>query len=391
MALIRSLERVFSGPFSYGFLLAFFSSCPVLATAQHGADTAAPVRVAIVGLVHQHVAGLFPQLPQHPEIKLVGIEEPDAAVANRYREQFHLDPKLFYSRIDTMIESTHPQALLVYTDIRDHVPVVEEAAAHGVDVMVEKPLATSLAAALQIRRTAEMHHIVVLVNYETAWYASNQAAYDQLLQGKLGTFRKAIIRDGHQGPKEIGVSPEFLKWLTNPETNGAGALFDFGCYGADLMTWILQGQAPISVTAEAQTDKPNVYPYVDDDAAVILRYPSAQAVLLPSWDWSFSVKDMEVYGTKGYAFTEGSDRLSVRYEGQPESALLTAPALTPPNDNALHYLAAVLRGQISPKNDPSSLDTNIIVMQILDAARESARTGRTIMLHPLSESRAKDE
>ena len=51
--------------------------------------------------------------------------------------QFDLDPKLFNSRIDKMIDSTHPQALLVYTEIRDHLPVIEEAAAHGVDVMVD--------------------------------------------------------------------------------------------------------------------------------------------------------------------------------------------------------------------------------------------------------------
>lgn len=58
-------------------------------------------------------------------------------MADRYRVQFDLDPKLFNSRIDKMIDSTHPQALLVYTEIRDHLPVIEEAAAHGVDVMVD--------------------------------------------------------------------------------------------------------------------------------------------------------------------------------------------------------------------------------------------------------------
>lgn len=381
MILNRNPEHTWLIPFLCGALLALVFSRPSLAAAQNMADGAAPVRVAIVGLVHQHVVGLFPQLPQHPEVQLVGIEEPDAVIADRYRKQFHLDTKLFYSQVDTMIERTHPQALLVYTDIRDHLPVIQVAAAHGVNVMVEKPLATSLAAALQIRRTALIHHIMVLVNYETTWYASNQAVFEQLQQEKLGTLRKAIIRDGHQGPEEIGVSPEFLKWLTNPETNGAGALFDFGCYGADLMTWIMHGQLPISVTAEAQTDKPNVYPHVDDDAAVILRYQSAQAVLLPSWDWPYSVKNMEVYGTSGYAFTDGSNGLTVRYAGQEESSTTMVPALTAPNDNALHYLVAVLRGRVSPQNDLSSLDTNIKVMQILDAARKSARTGRTVLLH----------
>jgi predicted dehydrogenase len=251
--------------------------------------------------------------------------------------------------------------------------------------MVEKPLATTLEDALAIRKIAREHRIHVLVNYETTWYSSNRAAYDELQQGKLGKLHKVIVRDGHQGPKEIGVGPEFLNWLTDPQKNGAGALFDFGCYGADLVTWLMHGETPLSVTAVAQTDKPDLYPHVDDDATIILRYPRMQAVLMPSWAWSFSVKDMALYGTKGYAITVGPNQLRVRYAGQNQPALLMPPPLAAPQDDSLHYLAAVLRGQLVPKGDLTALDTNIIVMQILSAARESARTGRTIPLKPLPE------
>jgi glucose-fructose oxidoreductase len=162
-------------------------------------------------------------------------------------------------------------------------------------------------------------------------------------------------------------------------------MFDFGCYGADLVTWLMHGETPISVTAVAQTNKPNLYPHVDDDATIIVRYPTVQAVLMPSWDWSFSVKDMALYGTKGSAVTVGSDQLQVHYEGQTEPSVNRPPALVAPQDDSLHYLVAVLRGQLVPKGDLTALDTNIIVMQILDAARESAHTGRTIALKPLSE------
>ncbi len=354
--------------------LLFLSSAAVFAQNRNSPD--APIRVAIVGLVHGHVAGFLPQLKNHPEIQLVGIEESDTALAGRYKNQFHLDPKLFYTQIVPMIERTHPQAILVYTAISDHRRVIEIAADHGVSVMVEKPLATTLADALAIRQTARAHHIQVLVNYLTTWYASNHAAYGELQQGKLGDLHKIILRDGHQGPKEIGVGPEFLSWLTDPKKNGAGALFDFGCYGADLATWLMHGETPTSVTAVAQTDKPKLYPYVDDDATIILRYPTVQAVLMPSWDWSFSVMEMALYGTHGYAVTKGADQLRVRYAGQTESTVLTAPPLAPPSDNSIHYLAAVLRGQLVSKGDLTALDTNIIVMQILDAARESARTRR---------------
>ena len=369
------------------FVLILFavSAVTLPATAQSNPESPAPIRVAVVGLVHGHVAGFLPALKSHPEIQLIGIEEPDTALAEKYRNQFHLDPKLFFTSIDAMIQQTRPQALLVYTAISDHRKVIDIAAAHGISVMVEKPLATTLDDALAIRKTAREHHIQVLVNYETTWYSSNRGAYDELQQGKLGELHKVIFRDGHQGPKEIGVGPEFLRWLTDPQKNGAGALFDFGCYGADLVTWLMHGETPISVTAVAQTDKPNLYPHVDDDATIIVRYPKMQAVLMPSWDWSFNVKDMALYGTKGSAVTVGPDQLRVRYEGQDRSTLLTPPPLVAPQDDSLHYLVAVLRGQLIPKGDPTALDTNIIVMQILSAARDSARTGRTILLKPLPE------
>src|SRR6202012_336848 len=129
-------------------------------------------------------------------------------------------------------------------------------ARHGVSSMVEKPLATSLSDALAIRAAAREHHVQVLVNYETTWYPSNQEVFDEAQAGKLGEIRKVVVHDGHEGPKEIGVGPEFLPWLTDPIKNGAGSLFDFGCYGADLTTVMKHGEVPMSVTAVAQTDKP---------------------------------------------------------------------------------------------------------------------------------------
>src|SRR6201996_2138792 len=277
-----------------------------------------PVRVAIIGLVHGHAQGLLSSLPNNTNVQLVGIAEPDTKLAEHYEQQFHLDHKLFFTDADKMLTETHPQAALVYTDILDHRKAIELAASHGISSMVEKPLATTVVDALAIRRAAREHHVQVLVNYETTWYSSNRAVYDLINEGKLGDVRRVVVHDGHEGPAEIHVQPEFLKWLTDPALNGAGALYDFGCYGADLMTWWMHGKAPISVTAIAQTDKPEIYPRVDDDATIILQYPGAQAVLMPSWAWTFARKDSEIYGNKGYAITEKLDRLRVRYVGDKE-------------------------------------------------------------------------
>lgn len=344
---------------------------------------AAPLRVAIVGLVHSHVEGFLKGLPSHPDVDLVGIAEPDAALRAKYARRYGLAQSLFFPDTEAMIAARHPQALLVYTSIANHRKVIEEGAAHGIDVMVEKPLTISLADALAIRRIARQHHIHVLVNYETTWYPSNRDAYDLVQAGKLGPIRRVVVEDGHQGPREIGVPPEFLSWLTDPAQNGAGALYDFGCYGVDLMTWLMHGETPLTVTAVTNHDKPQLYPRVDDDSTIILQYPHAQAVIEGSWNWPFGRKDMEVYGATGYAITIGPDQVRVRLQGQDQEQLTTAAPLSAPLDNSLDYLSAVLSGKIQDKGDLSALDTNVTVMQILDAARESARTERTIRLTKL--------
>ena len=368
-----------------GALLSVLSLFVLAAVAGHAQAPQPPVRVAIVGLVHGHVGGFLDALPGNADAQLVAIVEPNQALAAQYAQRFKLAPSLFYVDLETMLVKQKPDAVLVYTTILDHRRVIEAAARHGISSMVEKPLSTTMADALAIRQAAHDHHVHVLVNYETTWYASNTDVLNAVRDGKLGEVRKVVVHDGHEGPKEIGVGPEWLPWLTDPVQNGAGALFDFGCYGADLMTVLQHGAAPLSVTAVSQTDKPAIYPHVEDDSTVILRYPGAQAVLMPSWDWSFARKDMEVYGTAGTMVTVGSAGVLVRFKGDAKPAETVAPKLPPAESGSLAYLAAVLHGTVSDRGDLSALDTNLVVMQILDAARTSAATGRTVTLKPLPE------
>jgi len=340
-----------------------------------------PMRVAIVGLEHGHVDGFLQSLPQHPDVQLVGIADADSNLIDKYAQKFNLDKALFFKSEANMIEVRRPNWVLVYTSIAQHRPAIDVAAQLGVSVVVEKPLTISLDDAHHIRDVAKEHNVQVLVNYETTWYSSNRAAYNAVNENKLGALRKIVVHDGHEGPQEINVPPEFLSWLTDPAQNGAGALYDFGCYGADLVTWLMHGEAPLTVTAIVNHDKPDKYRNVDDDATVILQYPHAQAVIMPSWNWPFGRKDMEVYGATGYAITVGPDHLRVRLEHEDHEQSTAAPSLPAAEKDSLSYLAAVLAGKVTPKGDLSALDTNIIVMQILDAARQSARTGQTIHLH----------
>jgi len=128
-----------------------------------------------------------------------------------------------------------------------------------------------------------------------------------------GEIRKMVAMDGHEGPKEIHVQPEFFNWLTDPVKNGAGAMFDFGCYGANLMTWMMDNQRPVKVTAIAQTNKPQIYPRVDDEATILVEYPKAQGIIQASWNWPFSRKDFEVYAERANEMRENIFNLRIRH------------------------------------------------------------------------------
>jgi len=371
-------------------LLVSLSLLAALLLAPYEIDAQTPaIRVAVVGLVHDHVWGFFNTLASHPEVTVVGVSEPDPALRHKYAAIAHLPESLFFPTEAAMLKSTHPQAILVYTSIAGHRAAIEQAAPLHIAAMVEKPLATTVEDALAIQRLSEKYNVPVLTNYETTWYNSNTAAANILSEGKIGDLRKLVIHDGHNGPKEIGVSPEFLAWLTDPIQNGAGALVDFGCYGIDLATWIMHGELPLTVSAVTLHLKPQVYPHVDDDSTVILTYPHAQAIIQGSWNWPFSRKDMEIYGATGYVDTLYDDaapgaKMSIRLPGESAEHVETAPALVSPQNNSLNYLAAVLAGTLTPQHDLTSLDTNVAVVRILDAARRSAQTGRTVYFNPPS-------
>jgi len=73
------------------------------------------------------------------------------------------------------------------------------------------------------------------------------------------------------------------------------------------------------------------------------------------------------------------DDLRVRRNGEDHEQQQSTPALTPPYNDPISYLIAVVSGEVKPSG-LSALDTNVTVIRILDAARESAKTGRTIRL-----------
>jgi len=349
-----------------------------LAAAAYAQD--APLRIAIAGLAHGHVSGFLNSAVKRQDVKIVAIFDPDAALVAKYGTQYKLPKEAQFTDLGKMLDAIKPEAVATFTSTYDHAMVVEAAAQRRIPVMMEKPLATDMKQARAIQQAAARGGIPVIVNYETTWYRSHGEIWKTMKQQKAGgEIRKMVAMDGHEGPKEIGVQPEFFAWLTDPVKNGAGALFDFGCYGANLMTWLMDNQRPTKVTALAQTNKPAIYPKVDDEATILVEYPKAQGIIQGSWNWPFSRKDFEVYGATGYAIATGGNNLRVRLPGAKAEESRTPAELPADEADSISYLKAVARGKLKPAG-LSSLENNVIVTEILDAARESVKSGKTVAL-----------
>jgi len=341
-----------------------------------------PIRLAIAGVTHGHTSFILGR-KNKTDFQLVGVFETNNELALKRAKQFGFDPKLIYNNLAKMLDSVKPDAVVAFGSIYEHMAVVEACAPRGIHVMVEKPLATNVVHAKRMQELADKNHIFLLTDYETSWYPTTAKSYQMAKDSSfVGNIKKVVIHDGHQGPKEIGCDKVFLDWLTDPVQNGGGALIDFGCYGANLMTYFQSAEVPVSVTAVTQHFKPDVYPKVDDEATIIVTYKKAQCIIQASWNWPFGRKDIEIYGESGYIMADNKNDMRLRNSKMTaeQTIKVTAKDIAVYED-PFNYFADVIHGKIKmTKSDLYSLENNIIVVRILEAARESAKTGKTVKL-----------
>jgi predicted dehydrogenase len=327
-----------------------------------------PLRLGVVGLVHGHVEGLLWAATQRNDIEIVGVYEPNKALFDKLATKYGLPQDEYFASLEAMLDAAKPEAVSVMTSIKDHLLAVEACAPRGVHMLVEKPLAFDAGEAKAMEALATKHNIHLLTNFETSWYASVREAKRLVDDKQFSPIRKMVFRHGHKGPKELGCTQEFLDWLTDPEQNGGGAVVDFGCYGAVLSTWLMQGERPTSIAASATTLKPAIYPHVDDDATIVLTYPSATATIQASWAWTHDNKEMELHTEQGSLHAAKWNTLQMRRPDQPPQAA-HVPAKESSMQDEWTYLRCVVQGTC--KVDPlSSLEYNVIVAEILDEARK---------------------
>lgn len=338
------------------------------------------LKLGVVGMTHGHVHQVLRRGKTGSDIKIVGFVEPNRDLAERLTKQYGYSSDLIYPTMEALFADVQPEAVSAFNSTFEHLETVRFFAPKGVHIMVEKPLAVNWEHAQEMISLAKKHGVELLTNYETSWYGSNKKAYELVhFEEKIGPVKRIVFHTGHPGPIEIGCNIEFLDWLTDPVLNGGGALTDFGCYGANLSTWLMKGENPETVTCITQQLKPEKYPKVDDDATIIVKYPKAEVIIQASWNWPHNVKDMEVYGTTGYFFCKNDSDMKVLEDGKDGPFDLKADPLPEKFNDPFTILKGIVHEDYELQAfDVTSVENNKITMQILEAARLSSEQGKTI-------------
>jgi predicted dehydrogenase len=334
-------------------------------------------KIAIVGLVHSHVWGPLARVANgQTPAKLVGIAEPNAELVAEAKKA--APSAAYFTDYKKMLAEVKPDIVWAFVENNRHLEIVQACGPLKIQVMFEKPLASTYKDALEIERLAAKYGIRVMTNYQMAWWPSNYIAKAQADQGAIGKVWRLRGIVGHGGPGSQGARNKyFFGWLTDPVQNGAGALMDFGCYNALWSLWYLG--MPDTVFATVNHLRPEVFPKVEDNADLILSYKNGVGIFEGSWDLPRGFQDLEVFGLSGSTYMT-SNKVELRKGRQTQEVPLTA--LEPDRAEPIAYMVSRMK-QNQPLEGLVALPINVGVVEIIEAAKQSVKTGRSVRL-PLS-------
>ena len=336
-------------------------------------------KIAVIGLVHSHVWGHLPKMIHGDTAKLVGIAEPNPDLVAEAKKAGANVP--FFDDYNKMLDQVKPDIVWAFVENNRHLEIVKACAPRKIQVMFEKPLASTFKEASEIRDLARKHDIQVMTNYQMAWWPANYTAKAEADSGAIGKVWRLRGIVGHGGPGSEGARNRyFFDWLTDPVKNGAGALMDFGCYNALWSLWYLGH--PERVYAQVNHLRPERFPKVEDNADITLSYPNGVGIFEASWDLPRSYQDLEVFGRDGGSLYMQNGKVDLR-KGK-ESKELKIDSLPPDRAEPIAYMVSCIRDH-KPIEGLTALDINVDVVEIIEAAKESVKTGRSVSLthkHP---------
>ena len=344
---------------------------------------AQPYKIAVIGLIHAHEGSYVPRMVRSEQVRLVGIAETIPELVQQAKERQGSKDVPFFDDYRKMLDQTKPDFVWAFVENNRHLEILKECAPRHIHVVYEKPLASTYKDALAMQELAKKYNVKVMCNYQMAWWPANQLARTEVDKGAVGKPWRLHGIVGHGGPGSTGPGKYFFDWLTDPVKNGAGALMDFGCYNALWSLWYMG--RPETVYAEAIHLRPETFPKVEDSATLILKYKNGINIFEGSWDLPRSFQDLEIFGsTTGPdgTLTRGSIYMTqqkVEFRSGRETKELPLTPLPPEKADPISFMVDAIRNN-KPIEGITAVDINAQVVEIIDAAKESIRTGRPVKL-----------
>lgn len=354
-------------------------------------------RVVGINFDHMHMGDLLREVHEHPDAEIAGICDRDpkrmsAAIAN-----FAIPRDRVFTEIDACLQATKPDLAILCPATADHATTVEQVAKHGVDILVEKPFAASLADADRMLAAVKRAGVRLAINWPLAWYPPHVTAKRLIDEGAIGRVIEVHFYDGNRGPlyhlaDKVEVSDEDVRkakptswWYKR--ASGGGSLLDYLGYGATLGTWYMGGEAPITVTSVVD-EPPGLE--VDEHSITICRYRTGLSKLETRWGTLTDPWTLQPQPKCGFV-TVGTDGTISSYDFEPHIGLQTraepvvrnlpVDVLAAPNRKPVEYvLDCKARG--APIEGPLNPDLCRTAQRIVDTAAVSAREKRTLDLLP---------
>ena len=336
-------------------------------------------KIGVLGLHHDHVWSNLDELARLDNATLVGAADPSPELRAKYEAAHGGTTHADYANL---LDSAELDAVYIFASNKTSEDLAVMACERGIHCLVEKPMAATLAGADKMLAATEAAGVRLMINWPFAWWPQLRAAIDAARAGEIGQLWQVKYRAAHEGPKELGCSPQFCDWLYDAELNGAGALMDYCCYGSVLARVLLGSPASVSGVKLNTGFKPDLP--LEDNAILVLSYPQALATTEASWTQigKLTAYTTVLYGSSGTLMVEprGGGQLIKATADCPEGEPLPVPPAPPElRDASSHFLHLIENPEaaIHPLCEARACRD---AQEILEAGLIAAREGRSVSL-----------
>lgn len=352
-------------------------------------------RVVGINFDHMHMGDLLRMVHEHPDAEIAGIYDPSREKMAQAIADFAIDDGRVFTDLDACMQATNADLAIVCAATAEHADHVERLAPHGVNVMVEKPFASSVDHARRMIAAMDGTGKMMAINWPLVWVESHVTAKRLIDEGMIGDLVEVHFYDGNRGPlyhlaDKVEVSPEEVERLKPASwwykrASGGGSLLDYLGYGATLGTWYKNGEAPLEVTCVVD-ETPGIE--VDQHSITVCRYATGLSKMETRWGtftdpWVIQPQPkcgFVLVGTDGTISSyDYEDHVTVQTRARPEPTPVPADPLPKGRRNAIEYVLGCLESG-TPVEGPLDPELSLTAQRIVDTAYQSAQQKRTLAL-----------